>query len=152
RHPGNIHPQEKDRDDGESAVDRAVKGRRPDIDRETYFEDLDSHGCNYRPKRPVSPPHGTIRYQAIEETESDEFEEGRHGAGETVKPAAGEPCHCFLPEAGLARGNLEIGRERQADPNQERPEGYQSPIGEEPLHPGTRRANAPDQVELILDG
>ena len=68
-----------------------------------------------------------------------------------MQPAARKPCDRFLAEADLTRGELEIGRQREADPDQEWSERDQGPIGEDPLNPGTRRGHPPDQVELILD-
>jgi hypothetical protein len=104
-----------------------------------------------RAKRAVAPAHRAVRYQAIEQRESDKFERGRDRAGDRVQPAARKPCDRFLPEADLTCGKLEIGRQRQADPNQEWSERYQGPVGEDALNPGTRRGYSPDQVELILD-
>ena len=69
-----------------------------------------------------------------------------------MRPAAGELGKRRRIEAGVAGGGIEIGRQRQAHPDQERAERHQRPVGDNPLAPGPRPRHPPQRVQQILDG
>ena len=75
RHPRDVHPQQKNRDDRERPVNRLVKGRDADIDGKPDLQDLDRNRRDDRAERAVSPAHRTVRDEAIEQGEGNEFEE-----------------------------------------------------------------------------
>ena len=51
----------------------------------------------------------------------------------------------------MVGGDFEIGRQRQAEADQQRAERDQRPIGQHPLAPRPRRRHPPDHVELVFD-
>ena len=69
-----------------------------------------------------------------------------------MRPEAGELGERLGIEAGAAGGGIEIGREREAHPDQERAQGHQRPVGDDPLTPWPRDRHPPQQVQLVLDG
>ncbi len=68
-----------------------------------------------------------------------------------MRPAAGVLVDRFGIETGAPRRGVEIGRQGQAHAHQQRTQGYQGPVREDALCPGSRRGDAPQRVQLILD-
>ena len=69
-----------------------------------------------------------------------------------MHPAAGELDKGFGIEAGAPRRGVEVGGQGQAHADEERPQGHERPISEDPLRPGAGGRHPPQSVQLVLDG
>ncbi len=152
RHPRHVHPQQKDRDRRERAIDRLIGRHRADIEAEADLEDLDRARGDRSADQPVAPAHRAIGDDAIQEGAGDQLQDERHEAREQMRPAAGELIDRFRVDAGMPCRGIEIGRQSEAHADQQRPQGHQRPIGQDPLPPGASRGDPPQRVQLIFDG
>jgi hypothetical protein len=143
--PGQVDPQEEDRDRRHGAVDDPVRIGQAQVEAETVLQDLEQDRGDGAAGDAVPKPDPPVRNDPEQQREDDHFhDEGdqrRHPVDETPEDADDLV-------VGLL---LEPVAERHAGPHEDRRQGQDRPERQEARAPGSRLHDAPDRVERRLD-
>ena len=146
RAPGDVHPDQEQRDRRNRAVD-GLEGRKiRHIEDEPQLQNLEQHRRRDAAGQGVAPAHLPVRHDDVEKGET----ERRKHEGQKAHQCAEGPFESL--DLQDLRNREDIARKRQAAADQQGGQGQDGPVGHQADGQPARHALAPDDVETLLDG